>query len=220
VDGVYSADPRVVPDAEHLPHVDLAVLAEMAEAGAKVVNAQAVEWARRSKIAIVARRTSDPVDGSGLETVARGEDDGRNVRAIVAASNVMLLKVSSASLAAFLRMSAELELTLGDVIATADEARVHVPLQNVPDWGRCERQLVAAAGSGIAVEGTHAVVSVVGHGLTGTSGALGRTLERLAELGATPRALSAGPLRISATVPDDAELVSAAQRSLHAAFVG
>src|SRR5215471_9236715 len=51
VDGVYSADPRVVPEAKHLPVIDLAVLAEMAEAGAKVLNAQAVEWARRAKIA-------------------------------------------------------------------------------------------------------------------------------------------------------------------------
>src|SRR5262249_13161628 len=52
VDGVYSADPRVVPDAIHLPEIDLASLQEMAEAGAKVLNAQAVEWARRAGIAI------------------------------------------------------------------------------------------------------------------------------------------------------------------------
>ena len=60
VDGVYSADPRVrAPDAEHLPEIDLASLQEMAEAGAKVLNAQAVEWARRAKITIHARKTSD-----------------------------------------------------------------------------------------------------------------------------------------------------------------
>src|SRR5215472_14737089 len=47
VDGVYSADPRVVEDAKHLPDLDLATLAEMAEAGAKVICAQAVEWARK-----------------------------------------------------------------------------------------------------------------------------------------------------------------------------
>src|SRR5512140_1640595 len=68
VDGVYSADPRVVPDPVHLPEIDLATLQEMAEAGAKVLNAQAVEWARRSKIVIHARKTADPV-GGGRETV-------------------------------------------------------------------------------------------------------------------------------------------------------
>src|SRR5579871_153550 len=63
VDGVYSADPRVVDDAVHLPEIDLAMLQEMAESGAKVINAQAVEWARRQKITIAMRRTSDPVEG-------------------------------------------------------------------------------------------------------------------------------------------------------------
>src|SRR3954468_9753441 len=98
VDGVYSADPRVVPEPRHLPELDLAVLAEMAEAGAKVVNAQAVEWARRNKVAIVARKTSDPIAGPSRETIARDHvdeiarttDEGRNVRAIVGTSNVML----------------------------------------------------------------------------------------------------------------------------------
>src|SRR6185295_10182304 len=73
VDGVYSADPRVVDDPKHLPQIDLATLQEMAEAGAKVVNAQAVEWARRAKITIHARRTSDRHEpgASARETVAR-----------------------------------------------------------------------------------------------------------------------------------------------------
>src|SRR5438132_11423725 len=61
VDGVYSADPRVVSDPVHLPQIDLATLQEMAEAGAKVLNAQAVEWARRAKITLHARKTSDPL---------------------------------------------------------------------------------------------------------------------------------------------------------------
>src|SRR5215469_7053393 len=71
VDGVYSADPRVVPEPVHLPELDLAVLEEMAEAGAKVVNAQAVEWARRSKITLAMRRTGDPLEGPYRETIAR-----------------------------------------------------------------------------------------------------------------------------------------------------
>ena len=66
VDGVYSADPRVVPGARHLPEVDLSMLQELAEAGAKVLNAQAVEWARRAKITLHARKTADfpPRDGT------------------------------------------------------------------------------------------------------------------------------------------------------------
>src|ERR671927_1249257 len=47
VDGVYTADPNSVPNARHLPVLDYETLQEMAEAGAKVLNAQAVEWARK-----------------------------------------------------------------------------------------------------------------------------------------------------------------------------
>jgi aspartate kinase len=222
VDGVYSADPRVVPAAAHLPEIDLAVLAEMAESGAKVVNAQAVEWARRSKIAIVARKTDGPIDGGretiATETIARVEDEGRNVRAIVGASNVIALRVDAGALSSFLSHAMQLELALGDVLSAGDGgAVVHVPLLNVPDWPRCERHLRATFGARVGLEGTQAVVSIVGHGLTGASGALSRALATLAEIDIRPSALYAGPLRISATIPEPA--LARAQVALHAAFV-
>src|SRR5277367_4342470 len=64
VDGVYSADPRVVPDAKHLPHVDYETLQVAAETGAKVLNAQAVEWAKRAGIEIHARHTGQSYSGA------------------------------------------------------------------------------------------------------------------------------------------------------------
>src|SRR5687768_16631654 len=190
VDGVYSADPRVVADPKHLPALDLAVLAEMAEAGAKVVNAQAVEWARRNKVAIYARKTSDPVDG-GRETIARLDDECRNVRAIVGAANVMLAKMDASALPSFLATCAQHEIALGDVTSAGDVVMVHVPLLNVPDWNRCERSF-----KNVTWEGKHSVVSIVGHGLTGTSGSLARALATLKELDIAPRAIVASPLRI------------------------
>jgi aspartate kinase len=227
VDGVYSADPRVVPDPKHLPELDLGVLAEMAEAGAKVLNAQAVEWARRNKVAIHARKTSDPV-GGGRETVARSERDGedeipravedenKNVRAIVGVSGVVLARVAQASLAAFLEAAAALEVPVGDVVATREASLVHLPLLNVPDWQRCQREIESALGDAVRFEGKHAVASVVGYGLTGTSGALARVLSTLASVDAGPLTISAGPLRISVMIPE--QRLAEAQRALHAAF--
>lgn len=213
VDGVYSADPRVVPDAEHLPEIDLAMLAEMAESGAKVVNAQAVEWARRNKIAIYARKTSDPVDG-GKETIARVDDEGRNVRAIVGSANVMLAKMDASTLPSFLATCTQHEITLGDVTVGGDVVMAHVPLLNVPDWDRCERSF-----KNVTWEGRHSVVSVVGHGLTGSSGALARALAALKELDVTPRAVVASPLRISLTFAERNDDLAKVQRALHAVFV-
>jgi aspartate kinase len=230
VDGVYSADPRVVPAPKHLPELDLAVLAEMAEAGAKVVNAQAVEWARRNKVAIVARRTSDPIDSPknatehAKETVGRNEEEiprttdaARNVRAIVGASNVVLARIPNASLGLLLEGASELELSVGDVTALGEQALVHLPLLNVPDWARCARELDGRTRGAVLFEGPLSVVSVVGYGLTGPSGALGRFLGILDRIGAPPVALVAGPLRISATITPAKH--DEAQRALHDAFV-
>jgi aspartate kinase len=223
VDGVYSADPRVVTDPKHLPDMDLSMLGEMAEAGAKVLNAQAVEWARRSKIVIHARKTADPV-GGGRETIAsddgeiaRSEDENRNVRAIVGIGGVMVARVASASLPLFLSTAATEELSVGDVIAAGADAFVHLPLLNVPDWERCARALERGLGSAATILGKRAVVSVVGYGLTGTSGALGRVYECLARIEAPALCVSAGPLRISATI--DESRLAEAQKALHAAFV-
>lgn len=223
VDGVYSADPRVVGDPRHLPEMDLAMLGEMAEAGAKVLNAQAVEWARRSKIVIHARRTSDPVSGGrqtaayGEDEIARSHDENRNVRAIVGIAGVMVARVSAASLPLFLTTAAQEELPVGDVIAAGADAFVHLPLLNVPDWQRCARAIERGVGGAASFLGQRAVVSVVGYGLTGTSGALAKVYECLARIDAPPVCVSAGPLRISATV-DEAKL-NEAQKVLHATFV-
>src|SRR5919197_1552368 len=59
VDGVFSADPRVVPDARKLEQLSFEEMQELAAAGARVLNAQAVEVARDKGIAIRARSSFD-----------------------------------------------------------------------------------------------------------------------------------------------------------------
>ncbi|MEO1171985.1 MAG: aspartate kinase [Myxococcota bacterium] len=59
VDGVYSADPRVCPQAQLLAELPYEVMQSMAGSGAKVLNADAVEFARRAEIAIEGRKTGD-----------------------------------------------------------------------------------------------------------------------------------------------------------------
>lgn len=63
VDGVYSTDPRVVPAAKRISTLSHEETQELAEAGAKVLNAQAVEFAKERGIAIYARATAQPPPG-------------------------------------------------------------------------------------------------------------------------------------------------------------
>src|SRR5437762_5942903 len=64
VDGVYTADPRVVPSALRIATLSYEETQELAESGAKVLNAQAVEFAKEKGIAIYARATSSPLPGA------------------------------------------------------------------------------------------------------------------------------------------------------------
>src|SRR5687768_2597289 len=64
VDGVYTADPRVVSDARRIGVLSYEETQELAECGAKVLNAQAVEFAKQAGIAIYARATSGALPGS------------------------------------------------------------------------------------------------------------------------------------------------------------
>ncbi len=223
VDGVYSGDPRVISDAVHLPSVDLACLQEMAEAGAKVLNAQAVEWARRARIVLHARRTSDPLgtdDAPAKETVAREErighgEEAARVRAIVGMDRVVFVRVPAPRLRALAELAASLEVALLDVGAWGHEACASIPLLNLPDWSRKRARLEAELGGGATIEEGVAMVSVVGDGLTASAASLPRFLDAVGAMG--HGRVVAGPLRMSALVPSDR--LDDAQRAIHAAFV-
>src|SRR5207253_2195249 len=64
VDGVYTADPRVVPSARRIGTLSYEETQELAESGAKVLNAQAVEFAKDKGIAIYARAARGPLPGA------------------------------------------------------------------------------------------------------------------------------------------------------------
>ncbi|HEX8951365.1 MAG TPA: aspartate kinase, partial [Polyangia bacterium] len=106
VDGVYSADPRVVPEARRLDELAYDEMQELAEHGAKVLNAQAVEWAKKEKITIYARATASPAGGDGNQTRVAA-DVKRETRGAVAVTG-----------------SRRVTVVRGDVLAIVDEERL------------------------------------------------------------------------------------------------
>lgn len=220
VDGVYSADPRAVPSALHLPELSHEMLQEMAECGAKVVCAQAVEWARRAGIAIYARSTFDAVEEAApKQTVIRkhAPSERLTARAVVAEGNVVLARLDDpARLDFLLEVAREAKVSFKDLTSGARGASMIVPLLNVPDWAGAKKQLVAALPSLELVEGV-AAASVVGDGLAATPEPLVRFLGALRAAGITPLSVTATPLRLSAVI--DGARAGDAQRALHAVFV-
>jgi aspartate kinase len=214
VDGVYSADPRIVPDARHLPELDHGMLQEMAEGGAKVVCAQAVEWARRRGIVVHARSTFD----DRRETVVRPTVEGATIaaRAVVCESKLLYVSWSSIQSTEVLRAVGGLRLAYRDLTLGANSGSLVVPLLNVPNAGEAHRAIAVALPQA-ELRADVAALAVIGDGLANSGEALARFVDALARAGIEPLALHAGPLRISAVVPSVG--LDAGQRALHEALV-
>jgi aspartate kinase len=212
VDGVYTADPRSVPDAAQLPEIDCATMQEMAEAGAKVLNARAVEWAQKSGVVIAARRTSDFAEGgSGLETRVVHAASGRAPWAIVGDRNLLLLRSSRAQ--ALLAAAREAALGLRDVSLENDRLTASVSLLNAPDLAGF-RALASAVDAPFTLDDGHGQVSLVGVGVGDEPALITRALAALPEAASW---VHASPLRLSAYLRQAA--LPAAERAWHAAFV-
>ncbi len=69
VDGIYSADPRIVTEAYKLERINISQMLELAKSGAQVLNARSVEIARDKKVQVRVRSTFNPTNEGTLLTV-------------------------------------------------------------------------------------------------------------------------------------------------------
>lgn len=200
VDGVYSGDPRVIPDARHLPALDYETMQEMAECGAKVLNAQAVEWARRHKIAIVARKTGDqPGSRETVVSAAASSDTAR--RAVVVQKCLAPLTAPRAAADRLLQIAESSALPLGDLGVGPGEVALWAPLLNVPNWGEVKCALEGAQIPGLVIEEGYGLLSLVGVEVGTRAGVVAQGLGCLTT---SPRFVFSHPLRLSCVLPDAA----------------
>jgi aspartate kinase len=132
VDGVYTADPHRVASARHLPSIDYATMAEMAGAGARVLNVHAVTWAERHGLTLLARRTADFVS-AGLGRETRIEAGSTGALAIVANPALWLVFGPAAARERLAETARQLELPLRPLEPGTTRPLGVVPLSGVPD---------------------------------------------------------------------------------------
>lgn len=213
VPGVFTADPRVVPEARRIDELSYEEMQALAAAGAKVLNAQAVEFAREKGIAIRARSTFGGLE----ETVVCA---GRSVDRIVGvavekelALVVVPLKGADRARALLARAGA----TATEAVAP-DGVALAVPLENVHGWpGLADSLRAAIPGVEIHEDGI-AAVTVVGTG-AGASERVRREVTTVLEmLGAPARAVSTEPLRVTAYA--EKRVLIEAAREIHRRLLG
>ena len=213
VDGVYSADPRVVPDAHKLVELGYEEMQELATAGAKVLNAAAVEFAKQRGIAIYARKTGSADPGTVIRKHVPTAPSG--VRGLAHEAPLVFVDAPRATLASTRATLATLE-RLGVApkqvsLAVGSGLSFALSLDDVHNLGTVEREVVALLGPGTWLPDRGAV-SLIGEGITKDPRHLLRALEVVPQA----TALSTSSYRITLIVPaaDTRACVSA----LHQAF--
>ncbi len=215
VDGIYSADPRVAPDAASIAEIGYAEMQELAEHGAKVLNSAAVEFAKNAGIALYARKTGSespgtvirrdvPTPSSGVRGIAHEE------RVVSAAIPTLERGGSYAVLEALSELGAHPKQVHIEPRAESEALSFVLSLDDVHTEGSVEK-LVRESGG--VLDRTLGAVSLVGQGITRDLQVVLQARADLMAAGLTPLGLSTSSFRISFLLRS--EEVGHAVRTLH-----
>jgi aspartate kinase len=210
VDGVYSADPSVVDDSRHLPEISYPVMQEMSMAGAKVLHAAAVQFAKEKSIAIYARSTFD----LGRETVIRRLSPGAiiGVQAVVSENKVERLRLQGTDAGTRFKQAAEYlegeqvpikEINVAETGTDGKQSRASfvISTQNIYGWEQIKTALLNKIGSGIEFDTDLAALSLIGEGLNRNNLTLLETLDLLADNKIPVFGITTTSFRISLLLP-------------------
>lgn len=223
VDGVYSADPRVVPTARRIGVLAYEETQEMAESGAKVLNAQAVEFAKEKGIAIYARATDGPPPGpdpSSDGTIVRRHAPRMPGTVVGIASERDVLVLESDAPPEDLLPVLDAAGVAGKQLHVAGDpprTTLVISRENLHDEARLRATLASGlAGRARLVDGLGAV-SAIGAGISASYANVRAGSDALRGRGIEPRGLATSSFRITWTVPR--ARVDDAARALHGRFV-
>jgi len=218
VDGMLTADPRVVKGAKLIDKIGFDEASELASFGAKVLHPSTIAPAVRLGIPVLILNSRRP-DGAG--TVITFEAPRRGVSAIAGKNDVTLIRVSSprmlltegfmrALFEVFARHKASI-----DVVATS-EVSVSV---TIDDPSRLPALLPDLRELGdVALERNRGIVAVVGAALREGGAHMSRAMSALGNISVHMLSLSATGINLTIVVDDDQ--VKPAMQRLHAEFFG
>jgi aspartate kinase len=226
VDGVYSADPRVVPDARRIGTLSYEETQELAESGAKVLNAQAVEFAKEKGIAIFARATASPLPGadpSADGTVVRRHPPRQPGTVVGVASERDVLVISApvepatSTAIGLLALLDEHKVAGKQLHIAADQLTLVVSRENLHAEARVREALAAHFGSAVRIDDTLGALSVVGAGINASFENVRRGSDALTETGVSIAGIATSSFRITWMI--DRARLDDAVRLLHRTFI-
>jgi aspartate kinase len=226
VDGVYSADPRIVANARHQATVSYEEMLELAASGAKILHLRCVEYARRYNVPLVVRSsfstnpgtliTGDvPVEQAIISGVAHDLSEAR--------VTVVGVPDKPGEAAAIFRAVADAEVNIDMIVQNVSGATDRtdisftLPKSDLATAMASLSKLQAAVGFEQLLSDEHiGKVSLVGAGMKSHPGVTATFFEALAKAGINAEAISTSEIRISVVCRDTS--VPVAVRAIHEAF--
>ncbi|MDI3256521.1 MAG: aspartate kinase [Kyrpidia sp.] len=226
VDGVYTTDPRIVPEARKIPEISYDEMLELANLGAAVLHPRAVEYAKLYGVPLVVRSSFH--DGAGTWVKEEVEvEQGQVVRGIAHDLNVAKVSLVGVpnrrdSLGRVFHALAEENINVDIIVQSIVHNDVHdisftVCRDDLPGTLQVLEGMRVELGVGeIVAEEELAKVSIVGAGMISNPGVAARMFDALTEAGMSIRMVSTSEIKVSCVI--DAEDVRRAVQVLHRAF--
>ncbi|GAB6137591.1 aspartate kinase [Halanaerobaculum tunisiense] len=211
VEGVMTADPRIVPNAKTLKHVTYDEVCELAYQGARVIHPRAAEIAKRERVPVIIQSTFSEAEGTVISNVFEQQQieikGDKPVTGITSRSNLILVKI-------YPRAQQEVTATLG-CFRTLAQADISVDFINVradlisfminENLAEQASELLDAEGYNYEIFTDFNKVSVVGAGMTGIPGIMARVVEALTDNGVSIYQTTDSHTTISCLIKDEDE---------------
>jgi len=228
VAGVFTADPRIVPDARKLPIVSFEEMLEMAASGAKVLQLRSVEYARTHNVRIHCRSSFDSSPG----TFVLGEEETMERPLVTAVTHstdearITLLGVPDrpGAAAAIFNALADAGCNIDTIIQNEplEEGRSAEVSFTIMKEDLSDAQVaLSPVATNLGIERIDTdqqigKVSIVGAGMRSHPGVAAKVFQTLAHEGINIEMISTSPIKISCVIRSDA--VPQAVQALHSAF--
>lgn len=219
VEGILTADPRIVPDASPISDLSFHEAAELAAFGAKVLHPATIQPAVDANIPVSVRHTMRPQGKFSTITRAGGAGGGRPATAIASRSPIHVITIESSRMLAqsgFLARIFDVFGRLGtsvDVVATA-EVSVSLTVEANAPLAAIEKELSSFARVEIATD--RALAALVGERLKQTPGLAARVFGSLASINVEMISMGSNEINLSLVVKREDEVT--AVRLLHQAL--
>jgi aspartate kinase len=231
VDGVYTADPRIVPTAKKLPEISYDEMLELASLGAKVMQSRSVEFAKKFGVVFEVRSSLNENPGTIVKEETKSME-GIVVRGVSLDKNQA--KITLVGVPDKPGVAARIFKALGDATVNVDMIVQNIshgtgtPQTDIsftadkPDLLKAQKVidgLKKELGFRDALT-TEKIgkLSIVGVGMKSHTGVAGKLFETLAKEGVNIDMISTSEIKISVVI--DLAKGEAAMKAVHAAFIG